>query len=133
MAATVRCVMAADDRTDLDATRRTVAALLPTIDGIEAEGYLSDLLDLLRSVQGVLRVDASKTADPLRRFEVTCRFTGKPRAVARRVETAWTRRLAYRPDAAHRVEVAGDEGFTLEFVTWLPQRWHVTGRVVARH
>lgn len=125
--------MAAEEATDLDATRRTVAALLPTIDGIEAEGYLSDFADMLRSVQGVTRVDARKTADPLCRFVAICRFTGRPGAVGRRVETAWSKRLAYRPDAAHRVELAGDEGFTLEFVTWLPERWHITGRVVARH
>lgn len=109
-------------------TRRTVLALLPTIGGADAERFLDDLTVRLRAVPALSAVRARKTTDPGRRFEVSCRFNGRPGTAARALLKAWGQLASL--DEAHLVEASENE-VRLSFITWTPTAWHATGRVVA--
>ena len=117
---------------DFEQTRRTVLTLLPAIDGLDAEGFLSDLLDGLnrtRAVRGV-RVRKTPQADP--RFEASCGFVGESRSLAAELQRLWNDELAYdRRQQSHRIRTGRGE-VTMEFITWREGGHHASGRVIAR-
>jgi hypothetical protein len=111
-----------------ESTRRTVLALLPTIGGADAERFVDDLAHGLKAAPALSEVRVRKTTDPVCRFEVTCRFNGRPGTAARALLKAW--RNVASPEEAHLVD-ASENQVRFAFITWTPTAWHATGRVVA--
>jgi hypothetical protein len=111
-----------------ESTRRTVMALLPTIGGADAERFVDDLAVRLKAAPALSEVRARKTTDPGSRFEVSCRFYGRPGTAARALLKAWGDLAG--PDEAHRVE-ASENQVRFAFITWAPTAWQATGMVVA--
>ncbi len=109
-------------------TRRTILALLPTIGGVDAERFLDDLTVSLEAVPSLSAVRVRKTTDPAGRFEVSCRFNGRPATAARALVKAWGELAS--ADEAHLVEASENE-VRFSFVTWTPMVWQATGSVVA--
>jgi hypothetical protein len=118
-------------RARYERTRHAIVTLLPTIDGLAAEGFVSDLADELREVNGVVgRVRVAKTPDPQRRFEARTAFSGSAATFGRRLVRAFNARLALPGGRAHALTVDENE-VRLEFVTWVAGQHHATGRVMA--
>ncbi len=115
-------------REPFHSTQRTILALLPTIGGADAERFLDDLTVSLEAVPSLSAVRAHKTTDPALRFEVTCRFNGRPATAARALRKAWAELAS--ADEAHLVEASENE-VRFSFVTWAPMTWQATGSVVA--
>jgi hypothetical protein len=111
-----------------ESTRRTVLALLPTIGGADAERFVDDLAYGFNAVPALSEVRVRKTTDPGCRFEVSCRFNGRPATAARALLKAW--REVASPEEAHVVD-AYENQVHFAFITWTPTAWHATGRVVA--
>jgi hypothetical protein len=119
-------------RRNFDQTRRTVLTLLPTIDGIDAEGFASDLHDALARTTALRGVRVRKTPDASMRFEAVCGFIGEARALAAALQRVWTRELAFgRRLESHRIATRHGE-VVMEFITWREGAHHAAGRVMAR-
>jgi len=117
---------------DFEKTRRTVLTLLPTIDGLDAEGFASDLHDALAATRGLRGVHVRKTSDATLRFEATCGFIGEARELAAALQRLWTHEIAYgRRQQSHRIAERPGE-VVMEFITWREGSHHVAGRVMAR-
>lgn len=117
---------------DFEQTRRTVLTLLPAIDGLDAEGFLSDLLDGLTRNRAVRGVKARKTSQADLRFEASCGFVGESRSLAADLQRLWNDELAYdRRQQSHRIRTASSE-VVMEFITWREGAHHAAGRVIAR-
>jgi hypothetical protein len=100
------------------------------IDGIEAEGFLSDLETYLR-VEGIDGLRFTKGTDARHRFEGTARLTDVPARVGRRLVREWLDELAVKESEAHLTEIDAD-ALTFEFVTWSERIGVASGRLVAR-
>jgi hypothetical protein len=121
----------ADRRKSFDRTRRAVTTGRPMIEGVEAEGFLSDLLTYLR-VPGLdpASVRFEKRADSRFRFEGTARLRDEPARVARQLVNEWLREIAVKGAEAHLAEVR-DDAVVFEFVTWDDRRGCASGRLTA--
>ena len=117
-------------RPAFEKTRRALLTGRRMIDGVEAEGFLSDLEMYLR-VEGVDGLQFRKTSDAQRRFEGTGRMTDVPARVGRRLVREWLEEIAVADSEAHLVEIDGD-GLTFEFVTWGNTIGCASGRLVLR-
>lgn len=117
---------------DFEQTRRTVLTLLPTIDGLDAEGFASDLHDALASARALRGVRVRKTPDASLRFEATCGYIGEARALAADLQRLWTTEIAYgRAVQSHRIATRRGE-VVMDFITWREGSHHAAGRVLAR-
>jgi hypothetical protein len=119
-----------DARAAFERTRRALVTGRRMIDGIEAEGFLSDLETYLR-VEGIDGLRFTKGADARYRFEGTARLTDVPARVGRRLVREWLDELAVKESEAHLTEIDAD-ALTFEFVTWSERIGCASGRLVAR-
>jgi hypothetical protein len=119
-----------DARAAFERTRRALVTGRRMIDGIEAEGFLSDLETYLR-VEGIDGLRFTKGTDARHRFEGTARLTDVPARVGRRLVREWLDELAVKESEAHLTEIDAD-ALTFEFVTWSERIGVASGRLVAR-
>ena len=119
-----------DRRAKFERLRRAVTTARPMIDGVDAEGFLSDLETYLR-VEGLDEVRFGKTSDARHRFDGTAQISDVPARVGRRLVREWLDELAVEGNEAHVTEIT-DEGLVFEFVTWSDRLGVVSGRLAAR-
>jgi hypothetical protein len=105
-----------------------VLTLLPTIGGIEAETFRTDLEYALEPLAPAVRVE--KYADAELRYEARLTFSGATAPVADALRLTWTDRMMRPAHESHRLTVGPDE-VVLDFVTWSDGGHHATGRIVA--
>jgi hypothetical protein len=119
-----------DARAAFERTRRALVTGRRMIDGIEAEGFLSDLETYLR-VEGIDSLRFTKGRDARLRFEGTARLTDVPARVGRRLVREWLDELAVKDSEAHITEIDAD-ALTFEFVTWSERIGVASGRLIAK-
>ena len=100
------------------------------IEGVDAEGFLSDLEMYLR-VEGIDELRFAKGSEARYRFEGTARLTDVPARVGRRLVREWLDELAVKEAEAHLTEIDAD-ALVFEFVTWNERIGCASGRLVAR-
>ena len=99
------------------------------IDGIDAEGFQSDLESFLW-VDGLDRPRFRKLPDPRRRFDGTARLSEDPARVGRRLVRRWLQELALERSEAHLTEIV-DGALVFEFITWGDKIGCAAGRLTA--
>jgi hypothetical protein len=120
----------ADRRAKFEKVRRAVTTARPMIDGVDAEGFLSDL-ELYLRVEGLDELDFRKLPEARLRFDGTARLSDVPARVGRRLVREWLDELVMDGGEDHISEVT-DDGLVFEFVTWSDRLGCASGRLTAR-